>query len=238
MWSFIRRRRELARDAERVAHLIMMRKRNQRSLDQQAFVDFASMIDVPPQNLHGMYNQESRGSGFDEEGRLKILYEPHVVSRNTGRVLDRRVFPWVYRGRSINVKLSYPKWKQPDRSRRDIWHPYYENNKGQWEMLATTYELHEGAIRGASYGAFQILGENAESLGYASTLDMIELMYDGGEFAQMEAAIRYMKRNGVIEPLRTGNWRLVEERFNGGGSRGKYAMELSQKVASIAPVYA
>lgn len=237
IWNVVRRRQEMLVDQERVTHLVMMRRREQRGLTEQDYVDAARAINVPPHHLNAIFNKESRGSGFDDKGRLKILFEPHVVSRNTGRKLDNRLFPWVYQGKQIQVHLSYRRWKKPDRQRRHIWHPYYESPDGQWEMLAMVYALHPDALKGASFGGPQVLGETALDLGFHSPLEMIEEMYQGHQ-AQMGIAIRVIRQKRLVQALRVGDWETVERRYNGGGQNGAWAADVRKDVKRLASVYA
>ncbi|MEL6754933.1 MAG: N-acetylmuramidase domain-containing protein [Pseudomonadota bacterium] len=236
MWGIIKRRKELLRDQERVRELIVMRAKDRRGLTEQDFVNAGSLLNVRPELLHAFYATESSNSGFDSNGRLKILYEPHVVSRNTGRRLDGRKFPWKWRGNDIEVQLSYRKWKPLSKAKRYEWHPYKEDETGRWEMLATTYELEEGALAGASYGGFQILGENAVSLGYSDTLDMIEHMYEG-EAAHLEAAIRFLRRNNGIQALRDGDSRTIERIWNGKYAGGRFAAKFDNHAEKLRRAY-
>lgn len=227
--GFINRRRKFLLDQDRVTDLITMRAKDRRGLTEQDFVNAGAAINVRPYHLHAFYATESSGSGFDENGRLKILYEPHVVSRNTGRRLDGIKFPWVWRGKEIQVELSYRRWVHPRNVPKHVWHPYRESDTGRWEMLATTYEREAGAICGASYGGFQILGENAVSLGYRDPVDMIEQLYEG-EGAHLDAAIRFLRRNNVLGALRSGDFHAVERAWNGKYAGGRFAATFENHV--------
>jgi hypothetical protein len=237
MWGYINRKRELLRDHERVSALVEMRAKDRRGMDQQDFVNAGAALNVRPYLLHALYITESSGSGFDENGRLKILYEPHVVSRNTGRRLDRIKFPWVWQDRKIEVNLSYRRWIPLHKVARDQWHPYKEDSTGRWEMLATTYELEANALMGASYGGFQILGENAASLGYRDTVDMIEHMYEG-EAAHLDAAIRFIRRNNGLDALRRGDSQVIERIWNGKYAGGRFAAKFDRHSEAQKRAYA
>lgn len=236
MWGYINRRRKLQRDQARVAALISMRAKDRRGLAQQDFVNAGAALNVHPANLHAFYTVESSNSGFDENGRLKILYEPHVVSRNTGRRLDGMKFPWVWKDEPIEVNLSYGRWIHPRNVPKHVWHPYKEGATGQWEMLATTYELEADAICGASYGGFQILGENAKSLGYRDAIDMIETLYEN-EAAHLEAAVRFLRRKNVLGSLRAGDFHAVERAWNGKHAGGRFAAKFERQATNLRRVY-
>lgn len=239
MWDFIKRRQETANDSERVAHLLSMRAKDPRTLTQQDIKNAASAMGVSPVNLGAFYYVESSGAGFASDGRLKILYEPHVVSRATRRKHDGRKFDWVWNGNPTQIELSYARWRPLDiRTRSDpsIWHPYKESHAGQWEMLATMYEIDERALEGVSWGGFQVLGENARSLGYGSPLEMILEMYQS-EGAHLEAAVRFLKLNSLIPALRSGDWLTLARGYNGSGNATNFAAKLQREAERLGRAY-
>lgn len=123
-----------------------------------------------------------RGS-FDDLGRPSILYERHVFSRNT-----------------------HPK------GRFNATHPLLSALKGygpggygafsaQYGKLAQAYALEpEAAFEACSWGAFQVLGENAVALGYESARAMaVELAKS--EAAHLDSYVRFLKVNGLADDL-------------------------------------
>lgn len=239
MWAFITRQRKIASDDERVLRLLQMRVRDPKNLTATDFALAAKPLDCPPKHLAAFYYVESSGKGSGPDGRLKILFEPHIVSEVTKRALDKTDFDWQWGGQPIKVRLSYPKWQPFTESirRGSQWHPYKESHQGQWEMLASVYRLHPEALAGASYGGFQILGRNARSLGYgdgergsheAACLHMIDDMCDG-EKAHLEAALRFLKVNGLVEALRRGDWETLARGYNGSGQVQVFAAKLERE---------
>jgi hypothetical protein len=205
-----------------------MRRKSVKGLTLQDFREAARALGCRPEQLKAFYIVESSGEGFDASGRLKILYEPHVVHRNTKGTLTGRLFDWQWNGEKIQIPLSYRRWRRLTRDIRidpNEWHPYKESEQGQWEMLATAYQYAEGALAGASYGGFQILGENATSLGYRDTFHMIEELYEGEE-AHLEAAIRYLKRNNLLTALARSDWEAIAKGYNGGDNYVQYAEKM------------
>jgi hypothetical protein len=59
-------------------------------------------IDVDEDVIHAVIDVESSGSGFDKQGRPKMLFEPHIFHRLTSGST---------RLAAVNAKLAYPKWK-------------------------------------------------------------------------------------------------------------------------------
>jgi hypothetical protein len=123
-----------------------------------------------------------RGS-FDDSGRPSILYERHVFSRNTnpkGRFNDS------------HPNLSALKGYGPGG---------YGAFSAQYAKLEQAYALDsEAAFEACSWGAFQVLGENAASLGYPSARAMaVELAKS--EAAHLDSYVRFIKVNGLADDL-------------------------------------
>jgi hypothetical protein len=123
-----------------------------------------------------------RGS-FDGNGCPSILYERHVFSRNTHP-----------KGRfnAMHPELSALKGYGPGG---------YGSFSVQYNKLAAAYELEaEAAFEACSWGAFQVLGENATALGYQSARAMaVELAKS--EAAHLDSYVRFIKVNGLADDL-------------------------------------
>ena len=228
---------ERMRDMQRVAELLSMKAVNREGLTRQQFIDAGKGVGAPPYHLKAFYKVESRERGFNNQGRLTILYEPHIVHRRTKGFLTGMKFDWNYKGTDLKIPLSYRFWHNRNRGRFPVkkpikWHPYMENQMGQWEMLAMAYEVHPNAIEGASYGAFQVLGRWWRELGFKSCVEMLAYMYQG-EIYQMDVAIRYLKMSSPkgIQALQEGDWGTLERVYNGGGHGGRFAIKLRDAAA-------
>lgn len=226
------RNMERMRDMKRVADLMSLKAVNRNGLTRQQFIDAGKSIKAPPHHLKAFYKVESRERGFNSAGRLTILYEPHWVHRRTKGFMTGKKFDWEYKGTPLKIPLSYRRWHNRNRGRYPVtkpikWHPYMENQLGQWEMLAMAYEVHPNAIEGASYGAFQVLGRWWRELGFGSCIEMLAYMYQG-EICHLDVAIRYLRMCGAdgIPALRRGDWHTLERLYNGGGQGGAFARKL------------
>jgi hypothetical protein len=119
-----------------------------------------------------------RGS-FDDEGRPTILYERHVFSRNSGRRFDAS-HPIL----SSRTQGGYGKFSI------------------QYDKFADACALDpEAAFKACSWGAFQVLGENAVALGYASAYDMVQRLLVS-EAAHLDSFIRFVRTNKLVDKLR------------------------------------
>jgi hypothetical protein len=123
-----------------------------------------------------------RGS-FDDHGRPSILYERHVFSRNT-----------------------HPKGRfnasHPELSALNGYGPGgYGSFDAQYGKLERAYALEpEAAFEACSWGAFQVLGENAMALGYPSAREMaVELAKS--EAAHLDCYVRFIQTKGLAAAL-------------------------------------
>ena len=150
---------------------------------------------------------EAPRGAFDDDGRPSILFERHVFARNTAP-----------KGR---FNAAYPSLSAVGGYGRGGYGAF----SAQYGKLERAYALDpEAAFEGCSWGAFQVLGENAASLGYRSARDMAcELA--ASEAAHLDCYVRFIKANGLGDEL--GQCRAGDpdscipfvERYNGHGFR-------------------
>lgn len=165
----------------------------------------ATRIGVQAAAIRAFWKVEANGSGF-QDGRPKILPEPHRFSRNTGRLFD-----------VSNPVLSYPKWGA---------RPYPSSQDARYRMVLDWAKLLHGrgmdldaAFASASYGAPQIMGENATLCGYSDPFTFAEAMARD-ERTQLDAFVAFVDHAGILPDLRKVNrsadsWRPVAKRYNG-----------------------
>jgi hypothetical protein len=162
---------------------------------------------VTPKHMRASKTVEAPRGAFDDNGRPSILYERHVFARNT-----------TPKGR---FNSSYPDLS----AIRGYGAGGYGPFSSQYTKLQRAYALDpESAFEACSWGAFQVLGENAVQLGYASARDMAcELAKS--EAAHLDSYVRFIKVNGLADEL--GRCRAGDpescipfvERYNGSGFR-------------------
>lgn len=192
-------------------------------LTEQQYKNEGERYNQEPAALHAFSDVESNGQSSTPTGRLVILYEPHVMSRCSAHVHD-----WEPGPEGSGVVISYPKWYDPRKPKTAIppkctIHPYDLKMEARWGVLAHAAEINfEAALMGASWGAFQVLGENWRVLGYPSVWHFVVSMYDGGEPAQLNAAIRFLDHKDVLDDMRKQNWGAVIEAWNGSGQVDYY----------------
>lgn len=147
------------------------------------FARVAAELRAPVAIIRAVRKVEAPRGPFDDQGRPSLLFERHVFRRNTDPA-----------GRF-------------DKSHPDLSGPAYGPGgygafSAQYDRLAAACALDpEAAFQACSWGAFQVLGENAVALGYASALDMVEAL-TVSEAAHLDSFARFVRTNGLEDELR------------------------------------
>jgi hypothetical protein len=223
--DFLNRQSKLAMDYDRVAKLFAMTRRSPHGISEQDFKNAGQAINLDPALLKAFFKVESKGAGFNSMGRLTVLYEPHRVHIETRGALTGMKFDWVYQGTELKVPLSYRGWRRrsnPPVKTPITWHPYFEDQAGQWGMINAAYEMHPDVLKGVSWGGFQILGKWGKNLGFDDTLHMINHMYHS-ELNHLDCALRYLRMAGGLAALKAGDFRKVATLYNGRGQVDYFA---------------
>lgn len=153
-------------------------------------------ISVGEDEIHAVLDVESSGSGFDAQGRPKILFEPHVFYRNLSSSK---------RTEAVAAGLAYSRWGTK---------PY---PKDSYPRLIKAMAIDETvALKACSWGLGQILGENHKAAGYATPQAMV-LDFMADEDNHLEAMIRFIKANKLDDNLRAHDWAGFAKGYNGDG---------------------
>lgn len=156
-------------------------------------------IGVGEDELHAFMDVETSGSGFDPQGRPKILFEPHVFYRNLAAGMKR--------DRAVGLGLAYPKWGQK---------PYGKESE-QYPKLERAMMIDEtAALKACSWGLGQILGENHALVGYATPQAMVLAFMDDEE-KHLEAIVEFLIKREIADDLRRHDWAAVARVYNGSG---------------------
>lgn len=168
-----------------------------KRLDDIDLPRIGAQIGVGEDELHAVIEVEARGSGFDSEGRLSMLFEPHVFYRELG--------PGVERDRAVAQGLAYKSWGERS-------YP-----KDSYPRLLAAIEINEdAALRSASWGLPQMMGFNAQLVGFASARAMVEAFADD-EDVQLQAMVDYIVAAGLDDELRRHDWAGFAKGYNGPG---------------------
>ncbi|MDH2103391.1 N-acetylmuramidase family protein [Acinetobacter ursingii] len=175
---------------------------------------------------------EGRGVGFLKNGKPKILFERHrmyaYLRLKKGAAFANKMA--VERPNIVNKKSGG-----------------YQGNEAEYVRLELAKQIDvESALMSASWGQFQIMGENWKELGYTSVQDFVDQQFASESF-QLEAFIRFIewktgiidgKKVALIDALRAENWDAVFTLYNGPnykklGYQAKFQKEWDQ----LEPIY-
>lgn len=167
-----------------------------RRLDDIDLPKLGARIGVGEDEVHAFLDVETLGSGFDNQGRPKMLFEPHVFFRNlTG----------AKRAQAVAQGLAYQKWGQS---------PYPRDSYPRLKSACAIDET--AALKSASWGLGQVLGENHIAAGYSTPQAMVAAMMADEEL-QLEAAINFIKYHKLDAALRKHDWAAFAKGYNGAG---------------------
>jgi hypothetical protein len=153
------------------------------------------MIGVGEDEVHAILDVEAAGTGFDKQGRPKMLFEPHVFYRNLSGP---------QRDAAVKAGLAYPKWKR-------------NYPADSYPRLLKAMKINEtAALKAASWGLGQILGENHRKAGYATPQAMVADFIED-EDNHLEAMIRFIKSANLAKHLKSHNWAGFARGYNGPG---------------------
>jgi hypothetical protein len=160
-------------------------------MDELAVAAAAVELGCDAAAVRAVIDVESRG-GFLPDGRPKILFERHYFSRLTGRRFDD----------------DYPEISNPAPGG-------YKGGAAEYVRLAQAIELdRDAALRSASWGAFQIMGDNCRACGFDGAESFAAAMVSG-EPAQLEAFVAFVKACGLADALARCDWPAFARGYNG-----------------------
>lgn len=162
-------------------------------LDRVDIPVMAARVNVPEDVVRAVDETESRGAGFDKLGRPKMLFEPHLFFRNLAGA---------ERDAAVVAGLAYPKWRK-------------EYPADSYPRLAKAMEINrDAALKSASWGRYQCLGDHYAMLGYASPAAMVRAFMDDEE-SHLEGFITFIIASGVDDDLRAGRYDVFFRVYNG-----------------------
>lgn len=136
---------------------------------------------------------ETSGCGYLADQRPKILFERHIFSRLTSREYD----------------ADDPDVSQPSAG------GYGASGAHQYDRLNVASRLNlSAALKSASWGLGQIMGENFAAAGFPSVEAMVSAM-TASEDHQLAAMVNFMKSMQLIDSLKSHDWSGFARRYNG-----------------------
>lgn len=168
---------------------------------------------IPYAALRAVIDVECAGNGFNADGTPTILFERHVFWRRLGAI------KWFTK--RLEIMRKHPTVCNP-----------VAGGYGGYAMqhkklaIASSYNRDE-ALQSCSWGLGQVMGYHWQSLGYPSLQAFINAMY-ANEAGQIDAMIRFIKKNGLLGYLQKQQWSSFARGYNGAGyKRNNYDVKLA-----------
>lgn len=166
-----------------------------KRLDDVDLPRIGSRIGVGEDELHAVLDVEAAGSGFDSQGRVKMLFEPHKFWDELG--------PGAKRDQAARQGLAYSTWGSQ---------PYPSDS---YPRLTEAMQIDKiKALRSCSWGLGQIMGFNHKAAGYPTVESMIEDFCDDEE-THLEAMVQFIISNKLDDELRAHDWAGFAHGYNG-----------------------
>jgi hypothetical protein len=150
-----------------------------------------SVLGLP--ELWAVLSVETSGCGYLPDRRPKLLFERHIFSRLTGHQFD----------------ADDPDVSQPTPG------GYGSPGANQYDRLNAAIQLDRtAALKSASWGLGQIMGENFDAAGFAEVDDMVAAMVTS-EDGQLRAMIGFITTMNLVDSLQSHDWTGFARRYNG-----------------------
>jgi len=160
------------------------------------YVAAAKELGAETAAVHAVASVEAGGrTGFDAQSRPKILFETHHFRTNSKGAFN----------------TSHPELTAPYKSK--LRKASYK--KDQWTVIRAAFALDpEAAVMSASWGMFQVLGENAKSCGWKTLEQFVtDMFYSEGQ--HMRAFLGFCKANRLTRYLVSKSWASFASGYNG-----------------------
>ena len=184
-----------------------------RGISDDAHTAAATSLGVDIATIKAVADVETSGDAFDALGRPRILFERHYFHRLTsGR------FDLTHARVSARSAGGYGKFS------------------AQYGKLEEAYALDaDAALRSASWGRFQIMGDNFIAAGFSSSQAFVKAMTQSEE-AQLRAFVSFVRsRSAMAEALGKKHWAAFAKAYNGPGyAKNRYDTKLAASYASFA----
>jgi hypothetical protein len=161
-------------------------------LDAGGIAAACDTLSVHAAELWAILTVETRGCGFLSDRRPLILFERHYFSRLTKRRFDAQ-----------SPDISNKQWGG------------YSGGTREYERLGRAVKLDRtAALRSASWGLGQVMGENFKAAGFPDVEPMVAAFVES-ENAQLEGMARFIAAIGADKHLRAHNWPAFAAAYNG-----------------------
>lgn len=171
------------------------------SLSEQDFQKAADCLGIEVATVKAVQEVESGGrGGILPSGRPPILFEGHIFWRE---LKNRGIDPGSVQ--AGNEDIVYEQWTRS----------FYLGGEKEYHRLEKALKIHEeAALASASWGMFQIMGNNFAECGKRSVKEFVECMRQS-EADQLMLFVVYLEKRKLQEYLRNKDWAGFARRYNG-----------------------
>lgn len=183
------------------------------SLSEQDFQKAADCLGIEVATIKAVQEVESGGrGGFLPSGRPPILFEGHIFWKE---LKNRRIDPGSVQ--AGNEDIVYEKWTRS----------FYLGGEKEYYRLEKALKIHEeAALASASWGMFQIMGNNFAECGKRCVKDFVECICHS-EADQLMLFVVYLEKRKLQEYLRNKDWAGFAKKYNGPAyAENKYDQKL------------
>lgn len=166
-----------------------------RPLDDIDLPRIGHRIGVGEDEVHAVMDVEAAGGAWDARGRPKMLFEPHRFWKNLG--------PGPKRDAAVSAGLAYPSWGEK---------PYPKDSYPRLQQAMAIDET--AALKSASWGLGQVLGENHVMVGHDTVQSMVLALLDDSE-VHLEQMIAFIMSARLDGKLRAHDWSGFARGYNG-----------------------
>lgn len=161
-------------------------------LTDQDIESAAAQLGCQVAAVRAVIDVESRG-GFLPDKRPKILFERHYFHRLTNGAFS-----------AAHPNISNPAWGG-----------YGMGGTAQYDRLHKAVALNrDAALRSASWGSFQIMGDNYKIAGCANVEDFVAMMVTGAA-GHLGAFVKFVKKCALDDELVRRDWAGFARGYNG-----------------------
>ena len=183
--------------------ILNYRKKHKSSPDIQEwdYEMFGKLLGVNPACLKAVQKVETGGKGgFERNGKPQILFEGHVFWRELTKIGIDPV-----KIQSGNENILYKTWTKSK----------YVGGPGEWIRFEKAKNINESAaIKSASWGMFQIMGNNYVLCGCTNIKEFYNLMCKD-KFSQFLLGMEFLKQSKLIPYLVKQDWAGFAKGYNG-----------------------
>ena len=181
-------------------------------ISEQDFVNAANVLGVEVEVVKAIKDVESSGSGYVFNNHPTILFEGHVFWKQLTKL---KIDP----NKCKDSDILYPTWTKE----------HYKGDVAEHVRLEKARQISSDAAEAsASWGLFQIMGNNYKACGCSSVSEFVERMRKS-ESEQLMLFVAFIKYNNLHQYLKPGNiqWASFARRYNGAGyEKNKYHIKL------------